>query len=516
MIEKKRLASFFLMISLLYSLRKYFELGNIETALYFIGAIIVSRLIPFTNDRNINKRYYLLWSLIPFLLMTAYMGIFLTFGNFDFGSVLYHIDMGIEGGSATVRRNRVIYLVLSFLAFLLPMFFFKRHDRRFKLIDPLFAVLLLALNPFLWSVYDFYYGKKDLTLIENYVEPPLQFPHDTVKKNIIIIYAESTERTFAELENGEQTFAEFLQLAATGIEAQGLRQVTNTGWTMAGFIASQCGVPLQPRGLYNENNFSHQKDFFTGIYCLSDILNANGYYTEYMNGGWRNFAGLGIYLDNHHFNRSTHFEDYAQLVDDYTNVWGLYDDTLMDLAEKRIEELHQQKQPFAFFMATIGGHASSGFPTQTCKQNMQQDNLSDMQFAIKCSGYHIQKTIETLRQKSLLENTIVIVHNDHLIMENQHFDELNKFNRMNYFTVVGNEIKPQIIKREATMLDLFPTILELLGMKLPEGRAGIGRSLLNPNKNLIEELGHDRLNQAIRKDRSLRQKLWDEKRAELQ
>lgn len=515
MIEKKRFAFFFLLISLVYCVKRYFNLGNTEVIIYFFIVIFASRLIPFNNDKNINKKYYLLWSLIPLLLMTAYMGIFLIFGNFDFGAVLYHMEMGVDGGRPTVQGNKVIFLVLSFLAFLIPMLFFKRHDRRFKVIDPLIAIILLVCNPFFWSVYDFYYGKKDLTLVENYVEPPLQFPNGAAKKNIIIIYAESTERTFAEIENGEQIFAEFSQLASTGLEAQGLRQVANTGWTMAGFMTSQCGVPLQPRGLYRGNNYSRHKDFFTGIYCLPDILSANGYYTEYMNGGGRNFAGLGAYLDSHHFNRTTHFDDYKDLVGKYTSYWGLYDDTLMEQAEKRIEELHQQEQPFAFFMATIGGHASTGFPTQTCKANVAQGNLSGMQFAIKCSGYHIQKTIETLREKGVLENTIVVVHNDHLIMDNPHSDELNSLNRMNYFTAVGSDIKPQIVKREASMFDLFPTILELLGMHLPDGRAGVGRSLFNTNKNMMEELGHGGLDAAITKDRSLREKMWNEKRPEL-
>lgn len=516
MIEKKRLASFFLLISLLYSLMKYFNFGNTETALYFIGAIIISRLIPFNNDKNINKKYFLLWSFIPLLLMTAYMGIFLIFGDFDFGAILYHMEMGVDGGRPTVQGNRVVFLVLSFFSFLIPMLFFKRHDKRFIIIDPLIAILLLLLNPFFWNVYDFYYGKKDLTLFENYVQPPLQFADDKTKKNIIIIYAESTERTFAEIEHGEQIFTEFLELASAGIEIQGLRQVTNTGWTMAGFMASQCGVPLQPRGLYRRNNFSHYKDFFTGINCLPDILSANGYYTEYMNGGERNFAGLGAYLDSHHFNRTTHFDDYKNLAGDYTSYWGLYDDTLLGLAEKRIEELHQKEQPFAFFMATIGGHASSGFPTRSCQKNIEQGNLSRMQFAIKCSGYHIQKTIATLRSKGLLKNTILVIHNDHLIMDNPHSDELNKFNRMNYFTVIGDTIKPRIIKREAAMFDLFPTILELLDMNLPEGRAGVGRSLFNSTPNMMEQLGQEKLNEVIRRDLFLRKKIWNEKRPEIQ
>ncbi|MGU3575803.1 sulfatase-like hydrolase/transferase [Brucellaceae bacterium C25G] len=444
------------------------------------------------------------------------MTIFIIFGNFDFGAVLYHMEMGVDGGRPTVQGKKVIFIVLSFLCFLIPLLFFKRHDHRFKIIDPVIAIMLLVLNPFFWNVYDFYYGKKDLTLIEHYVEPPLYFPEGADKKNIIIIYAESIERTFAEIANGTETFAEFQQLASSGLAAEGLRQVTNTGWTMAGFMTSQCGVPLQPRGLYRGNNFSKQKNFFTGIYCLPDILSANGYYVEFMNGGDRNFAGLGAYLDSHPFNRTTHYENYEQLAVDYNSYWGLYDDTLMELAESRIEELYKDHQPFAFFMATIGGHASTGFPTRTCEENLPHGNLTGMQYAIKCSGYHIQKTIDALREKGLLENTIVVVHNDHLIMDNPHSDELNRFNRMNYFAVVGDGIKPQVIKREAAMFDLFPTVLELLGMPLQEGRAAVGRSLFNSKKNMMEELGHDKLNEIISKDRALRDKMWNEKRAAIQ
>lgn len=46
---------------------------------------------------------------------------------------------------------------------------------------------------------------------------------------MIIIYAESTERTFGEIAGGDKIFAELKELAASGLEVKGLAQARNTG-----------------------------------------------------------------------------------------------------------------------------------------------------------------------------------------------------------------------------------------------------------------------------------------------
>ncbi len=508
MIRSKRVVLFLFLMSFFYPIRMIFDLHGRQRILYILSALCAALLFKLYDDKNTSRKSLFLWSLIPVIFLSVYVFVYAVFGSFDFGAVVYHLQSGMRGGHPDIRSMKLLYVALSLGGFILSLLYLKRHDRRFHYVDISLALALLAANPIFWTAADFYLSPPDPTLTNFYAAPPKHFPDGLKKKNIIIIYAESQERTFAEIRQGPETFQEMLEVAAAGIEVQGIRQVTNTGWTMAGFISSQCGVPLQPRGLFSENNFSNQQSFFGGIDCLSDVLSANGYHTEFMYGGDGSFAGMALFLNGHNFSFRSGLADYREIAGDYINTWGLYDDTLFELSEKRIEALQDQNKPFAFSIATIGGHAPNGHVTRTCRQNLDQGELSEMQFAIKCTGYHIKTFLAHLAQRGLLENTIVAIQSDHLIMENEHSRELNRKRRMNYFSMSGDGIAPAVINREAAMFDVFPTLLQALGMNLPGGRAGIGVSLFAKERNLVETYGEDKLSGMLRRDWMLSRKLW--------
>lgn len=508
MIKTKRIVLFLFLMSFFYPIRMIFDFHGRQRIIYILSAIFAAFVLKFNDKNDIRKNSLFLWSMVPVIFISVYVFVYAVFGAFDFGAVVYHLQSGVHGGHPDVRGAKIFYVALSLVGFLLSLLYLKRRDRRFHYVDISLALALIAANPIFWTAADFYLSPPDPTLTNFYAAPPKQLPEGVQKKNIIIIYAESEERTFADISRGAETFAEMSEIAASGIEAQGIRQVTNTGWTMAGFVSSQCGVPLQPRGLFSENNFSHQGSFFSPVDCLSDVLNASGYHTEFMNGGDADFGGIGTFLDSHNFSFHSGLAEYRDIAGDYLNTWGLYDDTLFDLAEKRIEILQKQDKPFAFSMATIGGHAPSGHVTRTCRQNLEQGELSDMQFAIKCTGYHIKNFLAHLKQKGLLENTLVAIQSDHLIMENEHSGELNTKPRMDYFSISGDGVAPAVIKREAAMFDVFPTLLQELGMELPGGRAGLGVSLFAKEPNLVETYGVDKLDGMLRRDWMLSRKLW--------
>lgn len=139
---------------------------------------------------------------------------------------------------------------------------------------------------------------------------------------------------------------------------------------------------------------------------------------------------------------------------------------------------------------------------------MDIGTLSPMQFSIKCTAYHITSFLKQLEDEGLLENTIVLVQSDHFVMGNEHSEELDTKKRANFFSLSGPDIQPVIIDREAAMFDIYPTILEAMGMELKNGKAGIGVSLLSKEQNLTEIYGEEKLNSMIRKDRLLGEMLW--------
>ncbi|MDG4870416.1 hypothetical protein P8631_20685, partial [Guyparkeria sp. 1SP6A2] len=82
-----------------------------------------------------------------------------------------------------------------------------------------------------------------------------------------------------------------------------------------------------------------------------------------------------------------------------------------------------------------------------------------------------------------------VVLSDHLTMRVSVWDQLTELDRDNTMIMLGDRVTPQRIRREATMLDVFPTILDAMGLPLHEGRAGLGTSLLGRRATLAENHG---------------------------
>ena len=58
------------------------------------------------------------------------------------------------------------------------------------------------------------------------------------------------------------------------------------------------------------------------------------------------------------------------------------------------------------------------------------------------------------------------------------------------------------------MMDIYPTILDMMGYTPVDGRAGIGVSAFADGQTLIEERGLKALDKAIYADSALRNRLW--------
>lgn len=150
----------------------------------------------------------------------------------------------------------------------------------------------------------------------------------------------------------------------------------NTGWTMAGMIASQCGVPLMPAGLLHDSQFDPLSKVVPGVDCLGDILAEQGYQLSYLGGASTQFAGKGLFYRGHQFNTVKGREDLEPLLEDpeYVNSWGLYDDTLYDITADEVRRLDSQDSgPWGVVSLNLAGHAPNGYPSQSCVE--QQGNL---------------------------------------------------------------------------------------------------------------------------------------------
>ncbi|MDX1354456.1 MAG: sulfatase-like hydrolase/transferase [Halomonas venusta] len=484
--------------------------------LFFTAAVWLGCGIKLRWGAPQNARYRPMWpwSLAPLSLLGIYVYLADSFGNVDLGAVFFHLQAGMaEHGGAEKMITAVIYTV-SVIAVLASVTWITRHDQRWRLTDRFVALLLLAANPMLYGL-----GQRSAAIVTDdgawldrrYVPPPTVTQANANAPNLLVMYLESIERTYSNELFGD-AYADLTALGERGLVFEGIQQMENTGWTMAGMIASQCGVPLMPAGLLHDSQFEPLSKVVPGVDCLGDVLAAQGYRLSYLGGASAQFAGKGLFYRGHQFDTVKGKEELSAELEDpeYLNSWGLYDDTLYDFTVDEIRRLSEQDDgPWAVVNLSIAGHAPNGFPSQTCIDRQGEFDGQDILYSVKCSASQARDLIERLEQEGLLENTLVVVLSDHLTMRVSVWDQLTTLERDNTLIMLGADITPLTVRRGATMLDVFPTILDAMDLPLSGNRAGLGASLLSSQPTLVETHGLEVLNERLREETALQHRLWE-------
>ena len=434
------------------------------------------------------------------------------FGLSSFEQLVFHIKVPLEG---TNKRFLVDWVRLCFLYGLilsvLIFFLFYILDLSDELAWVWFALCLIysAAKVGLFTYILHQFQSSDLYEKE-YIHPDktsLDAPKE--KKNLIHIYLESMETTYAKKEDGGDAQENLLPyLTSLTKENLSFSQhdkiggglvVTGTGWTTGAMVASSAGVPLI-FPIYHPF-CTDKKPFMEGLVGLGDILEENGYSNTLMIGSQAVFGGRKFYYDQH-----GHYQIYdldrakkeGWLDSDYHTFWGYEDEKLFAFAKKKLLELAQKDQPFNFEILTVDTHHPYGY---------QQDDW-DQPFTkgIYNSIYHTDKLLkdfmEWLKKQSFYEDTVVVIQGDHTSMAAQYIHSTydKDFDRRIWNVFIHPQKKTKETQyREFSTLDLFPTILSSLGFSLPKKGLGLGRDLLGDQKTLVEKYGWDTLNLWIKK-----------------
>ncbi|MDN3522884.1 sulfatase-like hydrolase/transferase [Halomonas ramblicola] len=455
------------------------------------------------------------WSLIPLILWGVYVYLAESFGIVELGAIFFHLQAGMQGHGGISRSLAAIAYTLSMLAFLVAFIWLVRHDHRWRRFEWLLAVVLLASNPLFYGV-----GQRGAAIVTDdgawldrrYVEPTIRRAPER-PPNLLLLYLESIERTYADRERFGDAYAFLDAIGRRGHVFEGVRQLENTGWTMAGMIASQCGAPLMPAGLLHDTQFEPLGRVVPGVECLGDLLADQGYRLTFMGGASTDFAGKGIFYEDHGFQAVLGRDDLEPRLEDpdYVNNWGLFDDSLYDMTVERIRRLEAAGDaPWGLVSLSLAGHAPNGYPARACEERQGEFDGEDILYAVECSAWLTHNLLERLEAEGLLANTLVVIASDHLSMKVSAWEDLVAGERANTFMLLGPGIEAgRRTRREASTIDLFPTILEAMGFTIGGHRAGLGVSLLSDERTLVERHGTADIAARMHEETALQQRLWE-------
>lgn len=310
-----------------------------------------------------------------------------------------------------------------------------------------------------------------------YKEPSKTIPHPQL--NLVYIYGESLERTYFNNDAFPDLAPEMNKLRSESVDFSHTMQLPGTDYTIAGMVASQCGIPLFAP--FEGNASASVSSFFPQNVCLGDILKNSGYQNYFMQGANLRFAGKDVFLRSHGFDHLYGSEELKSVVADpaYRNDWGFYDDTVLDEVWQKYEELSKSGQRFSLFTLTVDTHHPDGFVSRTCQRKKYEIGGKVNQYfsAVSCSQEHIAALIEKIKASPYFKNTVIVVSSDHLAMKNTAWDYLNKQDRNNLFMIIrGDKPQQEVVGVKRSSLDNGATVLDILG---GDNYLGLGRSSLS-------------------------------------
>ncbi|MBZ7924633.1 sulfatase-like hydrolase/transferase [Ensifer adhaerens] len=451
--------------------------------------------------------------IIPLALWMTWHIFVEVFGAFSIPAILFHLQYDL--GSNDLALQIVLQIVSAALPFALVVtcwIAFARGNPRLQRLGSAIVLPLFILNPFTLATGIYFtraYSAATIALDTYYSDPRLAVAPAGKPKNLIRIILESTERTIWHEEVFSDIAAPLKKLEKRGFSAMGIEQAELTGWTLAGMVASDCGVPLFGLGAIDRNEFSTISDFMPNATCLSDLLARDGYRQVFIKGAQLSFSGTDRFLASHNYKEALGFDELAGEERVAENDWGYDDDRVFEIALQRIEQLSREPKPYQVTIQTLGGHSPKGYVSKSCTTRsdiMSYPNETMRAFA--CTNTLTAEFIDHLDKRGLLNNAVLVVQSDHLAMRKEFYSELERQDRRNTLIIIKEGLSGEVNRTAASMVDVFPTILDAMNYRLPDNRAGLGTSLFSSEPTIVEQFGLAAFDHSILADTALRDRLW--------
>lgn len=472
-------------------------------------------------------------SVLGFILYNLGNWVLDTWGLLSIDEIIFHLKVPLDGTNSDVVLDGInacvpLAVLVLFLSIFLIIGLRNKHG---KCMIALFLVAVIACGSAGRAAYEVYdeldvkeylvSQKKESHFIEqNYVDPrttKITFPEQ--KRNLIYIYLESMESTFASKEDGGGLdFNCIPELTKLAEENTNFSNTDKLGggypayggtWTMAGIFSQTSGIPIKNSEQTDDVNatLAEQSSFSSQARNLEDILADEGYNQCFMIGSDATFGGRRAYFESHGKGQ-TEICDYntakenGQIPEDYYVWWGYEDQKLFANAQEKLTELSSKDEPFNFTMLTVDTHFEDGYVCEQC-----QNEFGDNQYAnvMACSSRQVDAFVKWIQQQPFYENTTIVISGDHLTMDSDFCNDVSEDYERSVYNVFINLPEgldtsfEKTHNREFATLDMFPTTLAAMGVTIEGDRLALGVNLFSDEQTLTEQYGRKGLDKELMK-----------------
>ena len=459
------------------------------------------------------------------------------FGQTPIGQIIYHLHTPLEGTDVSSYNSDIakgVGIAAAVLAVAVVTFIILRRKGchpGFTLSVAMLGVVLIFAACFKaishYGIVEYYKYTHESTMLyeDNYVDGrdvTITFPER--KRNLIYIFIESMELTFADSMFGgaeQVSMIPNLTLLAQenvcfsdGDSLNGAHQVNGATYTMGGMAAQTAGVPINEALVSNETlngTWESENNYLPGVWTIGDILKEQGYEQEILIGSNGGFAGRSSYFKGHGDYEIADYpaaKEQGRIPPDYKVWWGFEDEKLFAFAKEDAMRLAQGDKPFNLTLLTVDTHATGGYKCDLCGDEFgnQYSNV------IACSDRQVADFVRWVQEQDFYENTTIVLCGDHLTPDSMYIGDIGAagFDRRTYTAFINPVVDGRVLSgedykgmRSFTTLDMFPTTLAAMDVKIEGDKLGLGVNLFSDEQTLLERFGGEYLNTELMKNSEL-------------
>ena len=302
--------------------------------------------------------------------------------------------------------------------------------------------------------------------------------HLARKPNLVILLEESLGAQFFASLGGQPVAQEldrwrdhsfwFDQLYATGTRsARGIEAV------VTGFLPTRTSSVIKLEGA--------QRNFFT----LARALKDQGYRTEFIYGGDASFDNMRRFFLNNGFDRVIDEHDLAAKAA-FSTTWGVSDEDLYARVHEEAGKHFRDGKPFFTLVFSTSNHSPFDFPGG--RIHLFEQPSHTRRNAARYADHALGAYLEQAERSPYWGKTVFAVMADHESnTTGPQLVPIFRFHIPGFIT--GGPVKPRIVSRLASQIDLLPTMLSLMGLTVSLPATGIDQSrtdLAGPGQAIMQ------------------------------